>query len=307
MAKVENLKEILSGKAKIKDMDFEWLPDSRDLIINSKKLNADRVTSLKKKYCIFNKNDENFEDWFYRVCISTKDFEKAFSKDYKEITKVLASIEKDKNAPVTVRHCYTPDGHGYYAVTKGDTRRFADSYLELQLAGGAWSYWVWRELYFFNAILAGYLEDLKNRLYAEYDNSGVFHFTMEISPLYMGYIATNFVLWYPEQEQEVKISRLKGDEKFLWDKFLMLPELLQAQTNFCVLHKDYLQKIEDMQSNVLAYNGDEDNNLFYAVEKEVHNAVNAIYKKRNKLENVGLWEDARAQIDRMNKIIYRRL
>ena len=320
--KIKGIEEVLSGKGEIKELPFTWLPNGKDFIIDPN--NKEEVNALLEKYCVFDTNGEILKSVITRDCHMTKeDYVNTITRDYRAIHAMLNSMtafSKDKEAPITVRHCYTPNGHGYYALTKGELRRFVVSELNLQKEGGCWSYRVWLRMYLFNAILTTYLKHLRQKLAEKHKN-----FSMEVVPLYMGYIAMGFVDVYGKDISEdldeklfekdedghlktVNLEVLDGNEEgiFWGERFLHYKELIQAQKNFCILYRDYFKKVDENGSNLATYNGDFKNKLFYFTESTLDSAINSIYAKEEELKAVGLWTDARNQIDLMNDYIHRR-
>ena len=300
----KEIEDILNDKGEIKEIPFPWLPNGRDFVSDPE--NKDNLEALYRKYELFalDKGEED-TSWCKMLCISEEDYNEALFDDFYKIINTLASFGSDNKTPISVRHCYTPNGYGYFALSKDDMKRFVPSSFAIQRQGGCWSYFVWRRLYFGNAILMSYLEDLKKELSAKYDD-----FHMDIVPLYMCYIASKFVYIDPDRLKDLKderravdidITSLNGKEDFLWEKFLHYKELLQAQKNFCILHREYFKKVEENQSNIGTYNGDESNRLFYAVEEILHNAAFELSMKEDELKSVDLWMDAYKQ----RQLLYR--
>ena len=182
-----------------------------------------------------------------------------------------------------VRHCYDPDGQGYYAICdkNGNNRIFVRSDYRLELIGGCWSYKVWRRLLSADSLLFWYLEQVKREVQA-WEKKTV----MEIRHLYLPYIIMNTTLTYLDE------SIVKNAESVIEE--------------YKKLHiKEYEEYSACKARKKSWYNGEE-NKGFYAVRDILQNAVNDIYRHEKELKACGMWKKAYAVKDMLIDMEYER-
>lgn len=195
---------------------------------------------------------------------------------------ILSGDEK-----VNVRHCYDPEGRGYFAITTGTKRRFVPSCFSLQCAGGCSSLRVWLRLFSADALMYVYLCRIKAYLGADVD--------MQIRHLYLKYVEyAGYVRAIEEKDNAHPIE---------------LGEISIIKTTRQEYREAHLAEYEECEKagldNIHWYNG-EGNDIYYFIYQATHEAVLKIYKHEDELKACGLWEDARRAIDIMDDIVYKR-
>ena len=213
--------------------------------------------------------------------------EKALSQDINNLSDVINAFHDKK---VTVWHCCTSDGYGYYTVSNGEKKRFVHSEYELECVGGCWSLHVYERLYMGQVNLMKFLEAVKAEICSKFSAE------MPLKTLYIAYILDNLEnfekdcidngCYYEEDKSNFEIAR-------------------EYQKEFT---ENYTEQIE-VYNTIVAnggnfwnyYNG-ADNHEYSCVSDILESAINEIYKNRKQLESCELWENARKSIDMMNEI-----
>ena len=91
--------------------------------------------------------------------------EKALSQDINNLSDVINAFDDEK---VTVWHCCTSDGYGYYTVSNGEKKRFVHSEYKLECVGGCWSLHVYERLYMWQVNLIKFLESVKAEICSKF-------------------------------------------------------------------------------------------------------------------------------------------
>ncbi len=195
---------------------------------------------------------------------------------------ILSGDEK-----VNVRHCYDPEGRGYFAITAGTKKRFVSSCYRLQPEGGCSSLHVWLRLFSADALLYVYLCRIKAYLGTDVD--------MQIRHLYLKYVEyAGYVRAIEEKDNAHPFE---------------LGEISIIKATRQEYREAHLAEYEECEkaglNNIHWYNG-EGNDIYYLVGQTTSEAVSKIYKQRDELEACGLWKDARRAIDIMYDIVYNR-
>ena len=188
------------------------------------------------------------------------------------------------NEKVTVWHCCTSDGHGYYTVSNGTKKRFVHSEYGLECVGGVWSLHVYERLYMGQVNLMKFLETVKAEICKN------FSVEMPLKTLYIAYILTDLDKW----ENSLKDEYYHKDDKRNFENERKYQKEFKSQ---------YPEQIE-IYNNIVANGGDfwdyyngTDNYEYSCVSNILENAVSEIYKNREQLEVCGLWKKARETID----------
>jgi len=226
--------------------------------------------------------------------LSSWDFNKDIFELYTNVQNIYDSIAVDKfkiesirhgHRIKSIRHCYTPDGEGFFGIEYVDgERRFVKSEYQLQLTGACWSASVCRKLFLAQVGLDIYLSELKEKLQKRPIRPVV---EMDIKPLYG--------MWLHQWRN----TMLRTMEE-CWN-------LGDTQRNVLLSNCDEIEsRLKDVQSgNITWYNGEE-NTAFYAVRDALRSAVDQMYARRKELEATGLWPYAKDQIDVLYDVVYGR-
>ncbi len=214
-------------------------------------------------------------------------YDKALKTDLNNICKVIPDILY-KTVLVNVRHCCTPEGDGFYTISSGDNIKYIQSAFKLEQVGGAWSYIVWRSLFFAQALLSKYLEDLRDNILKKYPVC-----KMEIRPLYLPWINASI-----------------EDKDELFNKSFFDYNDKEAVFNYRdTFLKDNRQYLEEYRSSGLPwylwYNGEE-GELYFRADNIIHRCVSDLYKDEKEYKKVGLWPQIRKMIDVLNNMKYHR-
>lgn len=213
-------------------------------------------------------------------------YEKALNSD---VFNLISAIKKFKSENITVWHCCTYGGVGYYTVSDGTNKRYVPSYYELECVGGCWSCSVYERLYMGQLHLMKYLEAVKSEIC---DRCFV---EMPLKCLYIDYILFDF-------------DKEKDGLSDFYNKTELTGILLIANK----YRKDFTDKYSEqvnIYNNMVSqgysywdyYNGLE-NKEFDCIANIIDKAVNEIYKNRDSLEACELWEKARKAIYSLDDI-----
>lgn len=237
---------------------------------------------------VVDKYPDYFEDnsGIQHIDIRDEDeLESAIASDVGSIINQIATIRKNNGVKeFTVRHCYDPDGVGYYAICdkNGNNRRFIQSAYSLNTIGGCWSYYVWRSLLSSDVLLYWYLEQVKERIMQSEK------ITMEIRHLYLPYLI---------MDESWAKTTLEHRSKGI------------AQNTFAVI-KEYkelhIKEYEEYSACSKSWYSGEKNNAFYVVKDILQKAVDDIYSRRDELEACGMWKKAYAVKDILIDMEYER-
>ncbi len=214
--------------------------------------------------------------------------ENAFAED---ISSLSAAINSNfPNEKVTVWHCCTGNGCGYYTISDGVKKRFVHSEYDLECVGGVWSLHVYERLYMGQVNLMKFLETVKAEICKG------FSVDMPLKTLYIAYILDDLEKWedtlkkydcYREEtKRDFEIAR-EYQKKFTEQ----YPEQIE-------IYNDTVAK----GGNFWSYYNGADNYEYSCVANILENAVSEIYKNRKQLEACELWEHARKVIDRIRDI-----
>lgn len=218
-----------------------------------------------------------------QVKIYRQDFQERHNKAIdKDIKSLFDTINNNfHNEKVTVWHCCTGSGLGYFTVSNGEKKRFVRSEYGLECVGGVWSLRVYERLYMGQTYLTRFLESVKHELRKK---SPV---EMPLKTLYISYILTDLGNslkdeYYREEDK----CNFEIAQKYQREFTEQYPEQI----------KNYNTIIANGGSFWNYYNG-KDNYEYSCVTDILENAVSEIYKNRKQLEACELWEQARKIID----------
>lgn len=215
-------------------------------------------------------------------------YENAFEQD---ISNLISAIKKFHSENITVWHCCTYDGSGYYTISDGTNKRYVSSAYDLmcdwECTGGSWSFYSYECLYMGQMHLIKYLKAVRSVLYK---NKSV---TMPLKCLYIDYILFDFEE-YPLREFY---------DKKTFRRCLAIAN--KYRENFAEKYsnqvKIYNHFVSEGYSYWDYYNG-LDNKEFICVANIIDKAVEEILKNRICLEACELWYDARSAILSMKDI-----
>lgn len=204
---------------------------------------------------------------------------KAFVDDIRSLSDTINS--NFANEEVTVWHCCTSNGDGYYTVSNGEKKRFVHSEYRLECVGGCWSLHVYERLYMGQLNLMKFLDAIKAKICKKH------LVKMPLKTLYISYILTNLGNslkdeYYREEDK----CNFEIAQKYQREFTEQYPEQI----------KNYNTIIASGGSLGSYYNG-KDNYEYSCVSNILENAVSEIYKNRKQLEACELWEQARKIID----------
>lgn len=208
--------------------------------------------------------------------------EKAFVKDINSLSVAINS--NFLNEKVTVWHCCTSKGYGYYTISNGEMKRFVRSEYGLECVGGVWSLHVYERLYLGQINLIKFLKTVRTEICKRFSAE------MPLRTLYIAYILTDLEEWqnrlkdeycHEDDNRNFEIARYYQNE---------------FKKNYAEEIKSYNQALSDGGSFLSYYNGK--NNYEYSCVSDIlENAVSEIYKNRKQLEACELWKQARKIID----------
>lgn len=213
--------------------------------------------------------------------------EKVFVKDINNLSVAINS--NFPNEKVTVWHCCTSNGYGYYTISNGEVKRFVRSEYGLECVGGVWSLRVYERLYLGQVNLMKFLEAVRTELCKRFSAE------MPLKTLYIFYILTDLEEW----QNKLKDEYCHEDDKRNFEIARYYQN--EFKKNYAEEIKSYNQVLSDGGSFLSYYNG-KDNYEYSCVSDILENAVGEIYKNRGKLEACELWGQARKVIDMLNEI-----
>lgn len=120
--------------------------------------------------------------------------EKVFVKDINNLSVAINS--NFPNEKVTVWHCCTSNGYGYYTISNGEVKRFVRSEYGLECVGGVWSLRVYERLYLGQVNLMKFLEAVRTELCKRFSAE------MPLKTLYIFYILTDLEEWQNKLKDE---------------------------------------------------------------------------------------------------------
>ena len=232
----------------------------RTRLLNKKDENRlrEELSKLNDKYQAYmRKGEKDSVHLWNDVYMSKAEYDLALNTDKNALLNFMLSMSGN----CTVRHCYTPDGEPYYAVSNGTERRFVKSAYSLTLVGAAWSYYTWRILFFADAVLSVYLTELKEELGKTCPD-----FSMEIRPLYMNYIRCGL-----DMDQM---------DHFPDELPLEYEEIKETINAYLEKNKEYVVEAKDM-SSCEWYNG-KNNCDYYRLSEILDRAALEILKLENR-------------------------
>lgn len=226
-----------------------------------------------------------------QVKIYRQDFQERHNKAIdKDIKSLFDTINNNfHNEKVTVWHCCTGSGLGYYTVSNGEKKRFVRSEYGLECVGGVWSLRVYERLYMGQTYLTRFLESVRTELCKRFSAE------MPLKTLYIFYILTDLEEW----QNKLKDEYCHEDDKRNFEIARYYQN--EFKKNYAEEIKSYNQVLSDGGSFLSYYNG-KDNYEYSCVSDILENAVGEIYKNRGKLEACELWGQARKVIDMLNEI-----
>ena len=211
-------------------------------------------------------------------------YENALKQD---VSNLISAIKRFHSKTITVWHCCTYDGSGYYTISDGTNKRYVSSAYDLECVGGCWSFSVYERLYMGQMHLIKYLKAVRAVLYK---NKSV---TMPLKCLYIEYILFDFEKYdlsdiYNEKEYERCLAIANKYRETFTEKYSKQVKIYNHFVSEGYSYWDY-------------YNG-LNNNEFICVANIIDTAVNEIYKNREHLEVCELWNDAKNAICSLNDI-----
>ena len=217
----------------------------------------------------------------YMKAIMSKEEAEIYIKDIKSLSDTINN--EFHNEKVTVWHCCTSDGYGYYTLSNGEKKRFVRSEYRLEYVGGVWSLRVYERLYMGQVHLMRFLESVKDVL------SRRFSVEMPLKTLYIAYILYDLDKWEDTRKKN-------GFEENKCDFEI-------ARTYQKEFIQQYPEQIEIYNTiianggNFWSYYNGADNYEYSCVSDILKNAVSEIYKNRKQLETCELWEQAKKVVD----------
>ena len=265
--------------------------EAKELIYKSKRDKQKKLLHIIEKYSdLFSEHEKCGcgPDDYYIDIRTEKELSQIINKDLHHITIIIDNLKKEGLTDFIIRHCYTPDGLGYYSICDSDKKylRFVKSDYRLTITGAAWSYKVWRKVLSADVLLVYYLNQIKGHLKKRYKT-----IKMDIRHLYLPYIIHKFDQF--DYYEDNKIHNNIND----------------TITEYLSLHQHEYQEYQEYQecrrSSLKWYNSDA-NVIYYVVEDILHRTVNDIYKYENDLLDCNLWSKANKIKDILYDIIYKR-
>lgn len=208
----------------------------------------------------------------------------------KDVSEIQALIkEQFSNCSVTVWHCCTPQGKGYYTVKDAEKTRFARSVRGIEPVGAVWSSRAWLRIFEAQKSLNKYLRQVR-QLLEEQANV-----TMEIRQLYLPWVLDT-----------KGFERTVNSEMFLEEGEIAI-KIKAAYDTLQEYKNEYADDIAEYESSngVFSYYNKE-GGIYYAAQDHIDSAVSKIYKDRKSLEDAGLWESVRKMIDELNDMVLMR-
>lgn len=215
---------------------------------------------------------------YLKKTIMPKDSAEMYRQDFQE-----------RHEKVTVWHCCTSDGYGYYTVSNGEKKRFVHSEYKLECVGGCWSLHIYERLYMGQVNLIKFLESVKAEICSKFSAE------MPLKTLYIAYILTDLDKWE---------NSLKGEYYHEEDKrdFEIAREYQKEFTENYTKQIEIYNTIVANGGNFWSYYNGADNHEYSCVADILENAVSEIYKNRKQLESCELWKKARKVIDILNEM-----
>lgn len=198
-----------------------------------------------------------------------------------DIGAILEAANELKGRDISVWHCCTPEGEGYWTISDGKSKRYRKSAYELEQYGGAWSMSVWARLYAAQECLNGYLDKIAARL-GEYKKKRI---SVEIRQLYVQAIIRHCDdAYYGEAAAEfVDRSSSEYEEKYAKE--------IERHSE----HEDTFEYYNHMG-----------NDEYFIAKGAIYGAISGIYADRERLEACGEWDRAKAIIDKLYDVYYDR-
>lgn len=235
---------------------------------------------IKYQGIYFNERTKETQEW------QEQEERDALHIDLDCIGKLISEFD---NELVTVRHCCTHEGEGYFAIYSTKKKRFTRSEYHLQLQGMCWSSTVWIRLYTGQQMLNKYLKAIENELLATNRNV-----RMEIRQLYIPWIT-----------DISSLSEKHDDDMFSeYDDIMIKYYLSPRVENYNKEHQSEIQLFKRFKNWYEYYN--EGCYEYDIVRKILDKAVCDIYENRKALVECGLWDKSRSIIDAMNDILFER-
>lgn len=193
----------------------------------------------------------------------------------KDIQKIKGKIEEYHIEQPCLKHCCDPDGLGYWVLWDKNIpkqRHYFSSSIELAIYGAAASEFNTIRLYLYGLYLYDFLSFIKQECNVE----------MEIKYLYFPYVFSC-------------LEGFKNNHEFF--------QTLDAER----MLDDLIQKYGDFRNmNGLEYYNGEDA-VYYAVNQNIKECIEAINCNRDVLEQNGLWNDAKNVIRQLHNIKFREM
>lgn len=256
----------------------------KDLIYLPEEDNCEKVQHrIAEKYPMFLRSGEDFANIDIR---SKTELQNSIKSDVSHILHTITRLTEENGVQnFIVRHCYDPDGRGYYAVcdTESNYRRFVKSDYRLTTIGGCWSYFVWRMLLSADVLLFWYLKQVRNKL--QHSHKSV---KMEIRHLYLPYITSDATVILEYEEESI------------------FQNVLSVIDEYKKLHASEYEEYCNCKAHEKNWYDGEENDTFYTVRNIIQKAVNEIYRNEARLKSCGLWEKAYAVKDILIDLEYER-
>lgn len=213
--------------------------------------------------------------------------EKALSQDINNLSDVINAFN-DKQ--VTVWHCCTGDGYGYYTVSNGEKKRFVRSEYKLECVGGCWSLHVYERMYMGQLNLIKFLQAIKAEICSKFSAE------MPLKTLYIAYILTDLNKWE---------DNLKKDDFYREEDKRDFEIAREYQREFKENYAEEIKRYNKVLANggnFWSYYNNSDNYEYSCVANILESAISEIYKNREQLESCELWEKSRKVIGMLNEI-----
>ena len=210
-----------------------------------------------------------------------------FAQELRNLRKCLGEFED--RSDVTVWHCCTRDGEGYYTLESPTKKRFCRSLIELEQVGGAWGEVVWCKLFAAQSALNHYLSKLASELTVD----GV---SFEYKPLYISFLATPLRC---DNERNERLQIVLSRQREYLAQYQIFLDLYRKASDPYLYYNHTISEIENAQGTLR-------DSEYEIVTSAIRNAINDIHVHRKALENCGQWGRADERCDLLYDLLYER-
>ncbi len=236
-----------------------------------------------------------------------KSLDGVLARDTAAIKGILddVSISPASGVKTDIRHCITPRGEGYYAITLPDgKKRFCPSEFRLLINVVKTSFSSGTGAYFEHCLLMDFLDTIKRTISKDHN------ITMRIRPLHFDTILG----FWPEAAKDMfygknlsTLSALQDNKDIAYPYLQKLMKTMQYDMindykedyhDWCA----YMAEFPDDPIGIGWYNG-RGNEEYYSCAVIIYDAVSKIRSHKENLEKCGLWEKAKKTMDEMYSIL----